>query len=237
MRRRLFLIPNSIAGEHAVCVSTQKDLAHVRLFFVEEPKSARRLIKAIHPEIDLRSCRLIGLNEHTPSTEFGAYISLMESEDAGIISESGCPCVADPGSDLVLLAHRQGIEIIPLVGPSSILLALMASGLNGQNFAFNGYLPREEDARIKKIKELGKRSALEGQTQIVMDTPYRNERLFSDLLKTLEPAVLLCVACDIHGPQQLIRTDTVADWRKSKTSLPTGPALFIINANAPKNRS
>jgi 16S rRNA (cytidine1402-2'-O)-methyltransferase len=152
-------------------------------------------------------------------------------EDIGLISEAGYPCVADPGRDLVRLAHEQGWEIIPLIGASSIILALAASGLNGQNFAFNGYLPREEALRQKKIKDLEARSAKETQTQIIMEAPYRNQALMEDLLRTCQPRTLLCIASDITGSGQTIKTKTVVDWKKSLPQLEKRPTLFLLLYN------
>jgi 16S rRNA (cytidine1402-2'-O)-methyltransferase len=229
MNKQIFLIPNTIAQDDSrLPAGLAAAIAHVRLFFVEEPKSARRLLKQLNPDFPLQQCQFFDLNEHTKPAQIKDYVTFLQKEDGGIVSESGCPCVADPGSDLVLLAHQNNIEIVPLVGPSSILLALMSSGLNGQSFAFNGYLPKEQSERIKKIKALEKRALQEGQTQIFMETPYRNQNMFDDLIKNLEAKTFLCIACDIQGPQQLIRTKTVEQWRKSNLSLPKAPALFII---------
>ena len=227
---KLFLIPNAInEGGFDVPDQTARAIAGVRLFFVEEPKSARRLLKAIHKDFPLHDCRLLDLNEHTKSEQFKEYMVLAKKEDSGIISESGCPCVADPGSGLVLLAHKNNIGVVPLAGPSSIVLALMASGLNGQNFAFNGYLPKNPKERAAKIKALGQRACKEGQTQIIMETPYRNQNVFDDLLKNLDQKIFLCVACDMMGNEPFIRTKSIAEWQESNSILPKKPALFIIN--------
>lgn len=226
MNKKLYLIPNAIAQEVSV---NHYPIAHLRLFFVEEPKSARRLLKQLNPDFPLQECRFFDLNEHSKSVQIKEYVAYLKEQDGGIISESGCPCVADPGSDLVLLAHQNNIEIIPLVGPSSIMLALMASGLGGQNFAFNGYLPKEEVDRVKKIKLLEERSSKEGQTQILMEPPYRNQNIFNELVKTLQPQTLLCVAWDLTGKDQSIKTYTVAQWQKLNIQLPKLPALFILN--------
>ena len=228
---KLFLIPNSIGDNISGVIATfgldaVKDL---HLFFVEEPKSARRLLKSLWPDFHLQECSWFDLNEHTLPGKISKYAKLIEKNDSGIISEAGCPCVADPGSALVRMAHEQGIEIIPLIGPSSILLALMASGLNGQNFAFNGYLPKDNHERAAKIKFLEKRSALEWQTQIFMETPYRNQSIFDDLLIHLDAGTLLCMAWDITGQEQSIMLKTIKEWRKSNIQLPRKPALFIIN--------
>ncbi len=222
---KLFLIPNVISNE---AVNPIPAIAHVRTFFVEEPKSARRLLKALDQDFSLQECRFLNLNEHTTAAQVQEYAGCLNAADSGIIAESGCPCVADPGANLVLLAHQQGIDVVPLVGPSSILLALMASGLNGQNFAFSGYLPIDAKERAAKIKHLEQRAHKEGQTQIFMETPYRNQVLFNDLLKNLNQRTWLSVACDIMGSDHWIRTKTIGEWQKQKTALPKKPALFII---------
>ena len=203
-------------------------IAHVRTFFVEEPKSARRLLKQLHPDFPLQECRFFDLNEHTSSAKLKDYVDILKGSDAGIVSESGCPCVADPGADLVWLAHQDNVEVVPLVGSSSILLALMASGLNGQNFAFNGYLSKDKQQRAAKMKMLQRRSQQEDQTQIFMETPYRNQSLFDELLEGLSLQTRLCVACDITGQGQFIRTKTIETWRKANIQLPKSPCLFII---------
>lgn len=225
----LYLIPNRISEQISDLPTLGAIVAHIRTFFVEEPKSARRLLKELNPNFPLQECRFLDLNEHTKPAQIQEYAQLLKTEDTGIISESGCPCVADPGADLVFLAHQNGVEIVPLVGPSSILLALMASGLNGQNFAFNGYLSKDKVERTARIKTLEKRALQEGQSQIFMETPYRNQSLFEELLAVLSPQTLLCVACDIQGKDQLIRTRTIHEWRKSNIQLPKHPGLFIIN--------
>ncbi len=227
---KLYLIPNAISDEGfdllpAYIASSIKGL---RFFFVEEPKSARRLLKQLDREFPIQDCQFLELNEHTNSSLLNGYLALLKKQDAGIISESGCPCVADPGADLVLLAHQVNIEIVPLVGPSSILLAVMASGLNGQSFAFNGYLPKDREGRISKIKLLEKRSRQDGQTQIVMDTPYRNQNLLEDLLSVCNPQTNLCIALDIGGAEQSIKTKTIGEWKKASSALAKKPALFLI---------
>ena len=223
-------MPNAIAENMFNLPMENVQIAgHVRVFFVEEPRSARRLLKQLDPGFPIGQCRFFDLNEHTKPVQIKEYIDLVKTEDCGIISESGCPCVADPGADLVLLAHQNNIDIVPLAGPSSILLALMGSGLNGQNFAFNGYLPKDKAERLVKIKTLSKRAQQEGQAQIFMETPYRNQNIFEDLSASLDAKILLCIACDITGKEQFIRTKTVQEWRNANIQLPKKPALFIIS--------
>lgn len=228
---KLYLIPTTIGDEGSLGIIpalTADSILPLRVFFVEEEKHARRFLKKLAPPIPLENCEFYPLNEHTASKEVQSYLGILRAKDAGIISESGCPCVADPGSDLVLLAHKNNIEIIPLVGPSSILLALMASGLSGQNFTFNGYLPKEKDARLKKIKELERRSETEHQTQIFMEAPYRNENLLEDILSACAPQTLLCVACDLTAPTKYIKTLPVKEWHKNRPAFDKRPALFLI---------
>ncbi len=228
---KLYLIPNTI-NEDAGAVTIPpyiREIVHpLRIFFTEDEKSARRLLKKADPEFPLHAAKLYELNEHTKAADVREYVKMIQQADAGIISESGCPCVADPGADLVFLAHQHHIEVLPLIGPSSILMALMASGLNGQNFAFNGYLPKDKQERVQKLKSLEKRSKLEGQTQIFMDTPYRNQALLDDVIASLDSKTLLCIAQDITGPAQFIKTVTVGDWKRKAISLEKKPALFLI---------
>ena len=228
---KLYLIPNTIAeqGPWTIPAYIGQSIAQVRIFFVEEPKSARRLLKQIDTAFPIQECRFFDLNEHTKPVQVQEYLKVLKEGDSGIISESGCPCMADPGADLVLLAHHNHINVIPLVGPSSIALALMASGLSGQNFAFNGYLPKDKQARAAKIKALEKRALQEGQTQIFMEAPYRNQNVFDDLLANCSGQILLCVACGITGKEEFIKTKTIQQWQKTNLSLPKQPALFIIN--------
>lgn len=231
MSAKLFLIPNSVSPEETY-LSVPGALADIvkdlRLFIVEEEKAARRFLKKINPDFPLSQCELVLLNEHSSPQGLTEIFKKIENKEAGMISESGCPCVADPGGALVLLAQKNGIEVVPLVGPSSIILALMASGLNGQRFSFNGYLPKDKPSRLQKIKDLERRSALEGQTQIFMETPYHNQSLFEDILSVCGKDTLLCVACDLTGLEQSVKTMPVGGWKKEKVSLPKLPALFLL---------
>jgi 16S rRNA (cytidine1402-2'-O)-methyltransferase len=227
----LYLIPNRISEDNSISLpsSVISAIKNLRLFFVEEPKSARSLLKQIDPEFPLRDSQFLDLNEHSKPNDIKEYSRLLNAQDAAIISESGCPCVADPGADLVLLAHGQNMDIVPLVGPSSILLALMASGLNGQSFAFNGYLPKDAGQAEAKLRLLEKRARDEGQSQIFMDTPYRNQSLFDQVLKVCSPNLYLCIALDLTGTEQWIKTKSIGEWKKTPPQLPKKPALFIIN--------
>ncbi len=231
MSSKVFLIPNQIHDAQDVPVPIfAPGIEHVRVFFIEEIKSARRLLKKLNPQIQIDQCTFYDLNEHISLKETEEHFQKAGDQDIGIISEAGCPGVADPGADVVLLAHKQGREIVPFVGPSSILLALMASGLNGQNFAFNGYLPKDKGERIKKLKDLEKRSANEKQTQIFMEAPYRNQNLFEDVLQNCDPATVLCVAVDLMNPAQFIKTRSIRDWKTSKVDINKKPALFLFQS-------
>ena len=228
---KLYLIPNPISEEGLLTIPDyiERIVASLRYFIVEEEREGRRFLKQLCPSLPVAECKFFTLNEHTAAKELKTIFAEIPGKDGGLISDAGCPCVADPGAGLVLWAHQKNYEVIPLVGPSSILLALMASGLNGQNFAFNGYLPKERSERIKKIKLLEKRSLTENQTQIFMETPYRNQHVFEDLLSGLDSQTLLCVALDLTGQAQSIKTAAVKDWKKTAAALPKKPAVFLIH--------
>ncbi|MDE1921219.1 MAG: SAM-dependent methyltransferase [Candidatus Omnitrophica bacterium] len=227
---KLFLVPNTISEERYDLLPEYiaPEIRGVRVFFVEEPKSGRKLLKNLDPAFPLRDCRFLGLNEHTSSHDIHSFIDILKKQDGAVISESGCPCVADPGSELVALAHQNRIEVIPLIGPSSIILALMASGLNGQNFAFNGYLPKDRTQRIQKIKQLQERSSKEKQAQIFMEAPFHNQSLLEDILASCRDNTRLCIACDIAGPHQSIKTMSIEAWKKSTVELDKKPVLFLL---------
>lgn len=230
MPGKLYLVPNAISEDSMEAIPSYivSLIAPIRYFFVEEEKSARRLLKKLNPQFPLAECVFFELSEHTLLKEAQKFLEEAGNRDMGIISESGSPCIADPGREIVLWAHQHNREVVPLVGPSSISLALMASGLNGQNFAFNGYLPKERNERIPKIKALEKHSQLENQAQIFMETPYRNQALLDDIVSCCDPHTLLCVALDITGETQSIKTSTIKEWKKGQISLPKKPALFLM---------
>ena len=234
-RGRLYLIPvplSESSGAVHLPVAVVERVRTLSHFVVEEAKTARRILKLLGHPTPPAQLHMTTLNEHSPSTEVGALLQpLSGGWDMGLMSEAGCPAVADPGAQLVRLAHQRGYTVIPMVGPSSILLALMASGLEGQRFAFQGYLPVDTAARRTRIEQLEKRSRSARETEILIETPYRNAALQSALLETLSPATLLCVACDLTGAQQRIRTASVAEWRRSPQILPQRtPAVFLFLA-------
>lgn len=226
----LYLIPNSL-GSGTDKYATQllaATVTRMEHFIVEEIKSARRLLRQMGVSRPLEELDFRMLNEHTKSQEVGSIIEpLLQGFDMGLISEAGVPCVADPGSSVVALAHEQGIKVVPLVGPSSILLALMASGFNGQQFTFNGYLPRERSERNRKIKQL-EQLALSGITQIFMDAPYRNNQVLEDVLQTCRMETKLCIASNITCDNERINTKTVMDWSVRKPDINKMPVMFLL---------
>lgn len=231
----LYLIPTPLGTPDTPCLlpHEQTQITHITDFVVEAEKTARAHLKHLGIQTPIRELNLQTLNEHTPRTALSDLLQpLRESRDLGLLSEAGCPAVADPGADLVALAHQMGFEIKPLVGPSSILLALMASGANGQSFAFKGYIAAEKSARSGCLKDLETRSRQANETQIFIETPYRNDALLADAIATLQPETRLCVACDLTLPSQTIISKNITDWRKM-TALPDlkkRPALFILYA-------
>lgn len=229
---RIYLFPSSLGDVPPSEVLPQRNielLRGVRHFVVEELRTARRFLKACDRSIVIDDLHFEVLNEHTSSDEVEAMLApALTGEDIGVISEAGCPAVADPGADLVAAAQRRGIEICPLVGPSSILLSLMASGFNGQSFAFDGYLPIDAGRRAARLREMEKSVRTRRQTQIFIETPYRNNRLVAELARTLSPDMLLCVAADLTGPRQSVRTLSLRRWRNETYDYDKIPAIFLI---------
>jgi 16S rRNA (cytidine1402-2'-O)-methyltransferase len=228
---RLFLIPTFLSPEHTDVLPLH-DLQRIRnlkIFIAENEKSARHFLKLagiISPQKDLQ---FYLLNEHTMPEEIPSFLThLKNGADTGLLSEAGCPGIADPGSQVVRLAHRDGIRVIPLIGPSSITLALMASGMNGQSFSFHGYLPKDSAGRRSKLKEIEREALRKNETQIFIETPYRNERLLDDMFAILETQTMLCIAAGITSPGEFIRTKTVGSWKKDKPMLGKSPAIFLL---------
>lgn len=229
----LYLIPCTLGDTPAEQVLPQHviDMARrLRHFVVEHPKTARQFLSAIKPEQPIQTLQFASLNEHTAPQELAGLLTpLLAGQDVGLISEAGCPGIADPGADLVNLAHRKGIRVVPLVGPSSILLALMASGLNGQCFAFHGYLPIEDAERKVAIIALEAESTRRKQTQLFIETPYRNEKMFGALLAHCRPQTQLCVATDITLSSERIETRSIAQWKlQPAPQLNKRPSLFLL---------
>lgn len=231
MNGRLYLIPTPLGDYPPQRVLTPEVLAilpTVEVFFVEELRTARRFLSAAGLKGHIEALELHEINEHTSPEQISALAALLKGRTAALISEAGLPAVADPGAQLVALAHEKGIEVLPQVGPSSLMMALMSSGMNGQCFAFTGYLPVKPDARRARIAELERRSTREGQSQIVIETPYRNDALLADLLAVCRPETRLCVAADITLPTQMILSKTVAAWRKAVPVIGKRPCVFVI---------
>lgn len=231
----LYLIPSTLGDVEPLEVlplSIKRVIENTTYFIVENEKTARRFIKRIVPKKSQPSLQLFTLNKYTDAEEYPDFIApCMEGNHVGILSEAGCPGIADPGADIVALAHSRGIRVVPLVGPSSILLAMMASGMNGQSFAFNGYLPIDKNDRKKEIRNLERRSRELSQSQVFIETPYRNDKMLQDLLQNLKPETRLCVAADITLPTEYIVTKTVANWKHHLPELHKRPAIFIIHTS------
>jgi 16S rRNA (cytidine1402-2'-O)-methyltransferase len=230
----LYLIPSLLgdsAIDRAIPAYNKEVIQSLDEFIVEDARSARRfLIKAgITKPIDSLTFHL--LNEHTSLDNIGHYTdSLLKGKNVGLLSDAGCPGIADPGAEVVKLAHKHNAKVVPLVGPSSILLALISSGLNGQKFAFHGYLPKQPADRKTRIKQLENEAYKENQTQLFIETPYRNDALLQDLIATCRPETLLCVASDISLQAEYVRTMAIKDWRNEKKSFNDCPAVFVIGS-------
>ena len=229
----LYLIPSPL-GQNApmevLPLTVRKVIEELTHFIVENEKDARAFIKRISPKKNQSTLKLFPLNKFTLPEEILTYLDpIEEGITMGVISDAGCPGVADPGAEIVKMAHRKKITIHPLVGPSSILLALMGSGLNGQNFAFNCYLPIDKSKRQKEIKKLEKKSFDFNQSQLFIETPYRNDQMLQDLLKSLDRNTEVCVACDLTLPTQFIKTLSVKEWKKLNLTFHKRPAIFIIH--------
>lgn len=231
---RLFLIPSPL-GENdpteVIPAPVLDSLKNFRTFVVEEVRTARRYLSRAGLKGHIGELQFFELNEHTDQAVIESYIRLFDNgNDVALISEAGLPAVADPGAQLVAIAHSHGIDVIPAVGPSSLMLALMASGLNGQSFAFCGYIPAKTEERRNKLRTLEKISGQLRQTQIIIETPYRNDSLFGDILSVCSPSVRVCVAANITMPDAYIRTQKVSEWRKEGLVIGKRPCVFLILA-------
>ncbi|MBX2968864.1 MAG: SAM-dependent methyltransferase [Cyclobacteriaceae bacterium] len=230
----LYLIPTTIADDTAgqvIPAHVTDNIRHLRHFLAEDVRTARRYLSSLKIFPSIEDLQFSVLNKHTSETELAEkLLPLTNGNDVGVLSESGCPGVADPGALAVAYAHQQGIRVMPLVGPSSLLLALMASGLNGQHFAFHGYLPVDTAECRKAIRTLEQESRQKNQTQVFIETPYRNNAVFSNLLKSLHDETRLCVAIDVTGKEESIQTMSVRVWKKVSKSWPKLPAVFLFLA-------
>ncbi|MDQ2178398.1 SAM-dependent methyltransferase [Marinifilum sp. D714] len=232
MKGKLYLIPTTL-GDTSVNQVIPQDIQEliptIKHFIVENIRTARRYLKKVNSAINIDELRFYELNKHSSPNEISGYLNAIKDFDIGIISEAGCPGVADPGADVVKLAHEKNIQVVPLVGPSSILMSLMASGFNGQNFAFNGYLPIKANERAKKIKQLDSRSLSENQTQIFIEAPYRNNKLVEDLIANCSGVTKLCIAVDITMESEFIKTLPVKAWKGMDIDLHKKPAIFLLH--------
>ncbi|WP_037585636.1 SAM-dependent methyltransferase [Stenoxybacter acetivorans] len=236
----LYLIPTPLGNADTPCLLPHEQAKIIGLtdFVVEAEKTARAHLKAFGISTPIRELRLSTLNEHTAERDIPALLTpLQQGRSMGLLSEAGCPAVADPGAQLVALAHQHGFTVMPLVGPSSIIMALMASGANGQCFAFKGYLPADKIERQSCLKDLEKRARLADETQLFIETPYRNDALLNDAVATLHPQTRLCIATDLTLPTQTIISQSVADWRKMPALpiLKKRPCLFVLYAHPTQN--
>lgn len=231
---KLYLIPSPLGENDPAEVipgPVLKSLEGFRTFVVEEVRTARRYLSKAGLRGKIGDLEFHELNEHTDEATIEGYIRLFDGgNDVALISEAGLPAVADPGAQLVALAHRHGIEVVPCVGPSSLMMALMASGLNGQSFAFCGYIPAKTDERRNRLKTLEKVSAQLRQTQILIETPYRNDSLFADILSVCGATTRVCVACNITMPDAYIKTMKVAQWKKEGLVIGKRPCVFLLLA-------
>ncbi|RFM34845.1 SAM-dependent methyltransferase [Chitinophaga silvisoli] len=232
---KVYLIPTVLSPEglHTIPPYVTAAVQKISVFFVENERTARRYLKALDRSINIDNLQILlmqgpGMNQVSDSEQAKKF--LLEGKDIGIMSEAGCPAIADPGHRIVLAAHSIDAPIIPMVGPNSMLMALIASGMNGQNFQFVGYLPVKPGERVKAIKDLELESIKKHQTQMFIETPYRNNHLVRDLLSTCKETTLLCIAADITGPEEFIKTKTVKDWKKQLPELHKRPAIFLFLA-------
>ena len=228
----LYLIPNLLGEtpvEQVLPAYNHEIIMGIRHFIVEDVRTARRFLKLVDRSIDIDQLTFYTLNKHTNPEEVASMlIPLEEGNPMGVISEAGCPAVADPGADVVAIAQRKGLKVVPLVGPSSIILAVMGSGFNGQSFAFNGYLPIEPDERIKTLKKLEQRAYTENQTQLFIETPYRNAKMMADILKACRLQTHLCIAAGLTTKDEYIKTRTVKEWIGYLPQLEKIPCIFLI---------
>ena len=228
----LYLIPNTLGQSNidnvlpSYNISVAKNLRH---FIVENVRSARRFLKMLDRDIVIGDLSFYELNRHTPPDRIAELLlPIYEGHSMGIISEAGCPAIADPGADVVAIAQRNNIRVVPLVGASSIILSLMASGFNGQSFAFVGYLPIDKKARIQRLKQLESRASSERQTQIFIETPYRNNQLVQDMVATLKPDTLLCIASELTTDTESVKTLPIAEWAKQQIDINKRNTIFLI---------
>ena len=232
METALYLLPVTLGDTPLGNVLPQYNseiISGIRHFIVEDVRSARRFLRKVDPQFDIDGSMFYELNKHTAPEVVAGYLKPLQSgKPMGVISEAGCPAVADPGADVVAIAQRKGLKVVPLVGPSSIILSVMASGFNGQAFCFHGYLPIKSPERTAAIKNLERRSASNNETQMFIETPFRNNAMIEELTKTLHPNTMLCVACNISMPDEEIVSKPISEWKRIKKDWNKRPAVFLI---------
>ena len=231
MTGSIYLIPVTLGGDDFLKVIPEKVISLTKLlrfFIVEDIRSARRFLRLIDKAFPINDTVFFELNKHTAESEISNYLApVLKGSDIGVMSEAGLPGIADPGARIISLAHQKNIKVIPLSGPSSIILALISSGFNGQNFSFNGYLPVKLAEKISKIKQLEKKSR-EGYTQIFMETPFRNQKMFESIIATCDNETMLCIASDITLPSEFIRTMKISEWKRNIPSLNDKLVVFVM---------
>lgn len=232
METALYLLPVTLGDtpvEQVLPAYNKEIILGIKHFIVEDVRSARRFLKKVEASINIDELTFYPLNKHTSPDDLSGYLKpLQEGHSMGVISEAGCPAVADPGADVVAMAQRKNLKVVPLVGPSSIILSVMGSGFNGQSFAFHGYLPIEAADRIKRLKELEGRIYSENQTQLFIETPYRNNKMMEDIVKTCRPQTKLCIAANITCEGEYIHTKTIHEWKGHLPDLTKVPCIFLI---------
>lgn len=232
METALYLLPVTLGDTPVSKVLPQYNteiILGIRHFIVEDIRSARRFLRSVCSDFDIDGSQFFELNKHTSPAEISGFLKpLIDGKPMGVISEAGCPAVADPGADVVAIAQRKGLRVVPLVGPSSIILSVMASGFNGQSFAFHGYLPIKPDERAKELRRLEQRVYNEDQTQLFIETPYRNNKMVDDILKNCRPQTKLCIAANITCDGEYVRTRSVKEWKNNVPDLSKIPCIFLI---------
>lgn len=232
MEPALYLIPVTLGDtelDRVLPSYNRNVILGIRCFIVENIRSARRFLKKVDRDIDIDQLRFFELNKRTTAAQYSNYLEpLIKGESMGVISEAGCPAVADPGADVVAIAQKKGLKVTPLIGPSSIILSVMASGFNGQSFAFNGYLPIENADRMHALKELERKIYKENQTQLFIETPYRNHKMMADILQHCRPQTKLCIAANITCEDELIQTKSIQEWKKKVPELAKIPCIFLL---------
>lgn len=232
METALYLLPVTLGDtplDKVLPAHNIEIISGIRHFIVENVRTARRFLRQADPKFDIDGSQFYELNKHTAPEDIAGYLQpLYDGHSVGVISEAGCPAVADPGADVVAIAQRKGLKVVPLVGPSSIILSVMASGFNGQSFAFHGYLPIKPDERARRLKQLEQRIYNEQQTQLFIETPYRNGKILEDIIRNCRPQTKLCIAANLTCADEYVRTRTLKEWRASVPDLSKIPCIFLL---------